>query len=54
VALAGFWPFSRVVAEPDIGLRAWIGIVGVQPIGLLLVIRMQARQRERANLPMVG
>jgi hypothetical protein len=54
VALAVFWLFSRVVVESDIGLGAWIGIGGGQSIGALLFIRMQARQMERANLPMVG
>jgi hypothetical protein len=53
-ALGGVWSFSRLVAEPHLGLGAWIGIsIGCTPTPLL-VIRMQARQIERANLPLVG
>jgi hypothetical protein len=53
-ALAGIWSFSRLVAGADLGLGAWIGIsIGCTPTPLL-VIRMQARQIERANLPLVG
>jgi hypothetical protein len=53
-ALAGVWSWSLLVAEPHFGLGAWIGMsIGCTPTPLL-VIRMQARQIERANLPLVG
>ena len=48
-ALAGVWTFNRL-AEPDVGLGVWVGVsIGCTPTPLV-VIRMQARQVERANI----
>jgi hypothetical protein len=54
VGLPVSWLLSRLAAGPHTGLWVWLvaSIFGVS--GPVVVVRTQARQVERANLPMVG